>query len=106
MEYSLNDPTLKVRLQKKRNDKTNFHDTEGYFVLKIQGLKVQSHFFINNYLWITIIFMTCWIMEIYKKTINKQHEYGCKIVIPKNSDVSMIGYRCGLSQYPNLYDQK
>ena len=39
----------------------------------------------------------------YKKIVRKFHDTGWKNIYHTSSDVSMIGYGCGVSQYPQLF---
>ena len=39
----------------------------------------------------------------YKKTVRKFHDTGWKNSCHTSSDVSMLGYGCGLSQYPQVF---
>ena len=39
----------------------------------------------------------------YKKTVRKFHGTGCKNSYHTSADVSMIGYGCGMSQYPHFF---
>ena len=39
----------------------------------------------------------------YKKTVRNVHDTGWKISYHNSSDVSMIGYGCAVSQYPQLF---
>ena len=38
----------------------------------------------------------------YKKTVRNVHDTGWKISYHNSADVSMIGYGCGVSQYPQF----
>ena len=38
--------------------------------------------------------------------VRKSHDAGLKNIYFTSSDVSMLGYGCGVSQYPQFYDQE
>ena len=42
----------------------------------------------------------------FKKPMNKLHDAGCKNCHFKYADVYLLGRGCGVSQYPQFYDQK
>ena len=39
----------------------------------------------------------------YKKTVRKLYDTGWKNIYHNSADVSMLGYGCGVSQYPQLF---
>ena len=39
----------------------------------------------------------------YKKTVRKLHDTGCKNSYHTSTDVSMLGYGCGVSQYTQFF---
>ena len=41
----------------------------------------------------------------YKKTVRKFHNYGLENSHHTSADVSMLGYGCGVSQYPQFFVQ-
>ena len=41
----------------------------------------------------------------YKTTIENMHNPGWKAQLFKTADVSMLGYGCDVSQYPQFYDR-
>ena len=41
----------------------------------------------------------------YKRKVRKLHDAGWKENYFTSADVSMLGYGCSLSQYPQFYDQ-
>ena len=42
----------------------------------------------------------------YKRTVWKLHDYVWKNSYFNSADVSMLGYGCGVSQYPQFYDKE
>ena len=40
----------------------------------------------------------------YRTTIQNMHKLGWKAQYFKSADVSMLGYSCGVSQFPQFYD--
>ena len=42
----------------------------------------------------------------YKRTVRKLHDAGWKNCYFTSTDVQMFGYGCGLSPYPQYYDQE
>ena len=44
--------------------------------------------------------------ENYNKTVSKLHDAGCKNSYFTSADVALLGSWCGVSQYPQLYDQQ
>ena len=41
----------------------------------------------------------------YKRTVRELHDYGCKNCYFTSADVAMISHGCGVSMYPQFYDQ-
>ena len=41
----------------------------------------------------------------YKKTVHNMHRLGWKAQYLNSTDISMLGYGCGASQYPQFYDK-
>ena len=39
----------------------------------------------------------------YKKTVRKFHDTGWKNIYNNSADFSMLGYGCGMSQYPQFF---
>ena len=39
----------------------------------------------------------------YKETVRKLHNIGCKNSYHTSADVSMLGYGCGVSMYPQFF---
>ena len=46
--------------------------------------------------------MNNWIIH-YKKTVRNFHDIGWKNSYHTSADVSMLGYGCGVSQYPQFF---
>ena len=44
-------------------------------------------------------------ISIYKKTVKKLHDAGLKNSYFTSADISIIGYGCGVSQYPWFYSK-
>ena len=41
----------------------------------------------------------------YKKTVSKLHDDGMEKSYFTSADVSLLGYGCGVFQYPHIYDK-
>ena len=105
MEKSVLDITDSLRHQKIGFTTSDSRDVEGTFVVKLCDQKVDSHFF-NTKLPVNedghhidkqLSYMN------YKETVRKLHNTGWKKSYNTSADVSMIGYGCGVSMYPQFF---
>ena len=107
MEKSVLDITNRLINVKQGMTTTDVRDIDGNFVVKLRGLNIDTHFFYTqlplnedddnfeeqlNYI-------------NYKITIRKLHGVGWKNSYFNSSDLSMLGYGCGVSRYPPFYDK-
>ena len=105
MEKSVLDITDTSRHQKMGLTTSDVRDVEGTFVVKLRAQKIDSHFLytqlpLNEYdtnLEEQLSYMN------YKKTVRKFHDTGWKNSYHTSADVSMLGYGCGVSHYPQLF---
>ena len=99
------DITDSVRHQKQEFKTSDVRDIEGIFCVKLCAQKIDSHFFYTQFpLNEDDKFFEEQLSHIhYKKTVRKLHDTGWKNSYRTSFDVSMIGYGCGVSQYPKLF---
>ena len=107
MKKSVLDLTFKTRTQKKGSTTTEVNDIYGNVFLKLCGLNIWNKF-LNTQLPLNEddnnIFEQ--LNDInYKRTSSKLHDAGWKNSYFISDCVYMISYGCGMSQYPQFYDQ-
>ena len=101
------DITDSLRNQKHILTTTDVRDIDGTFVVKLRGLKIENHHFntklpLNE---VDKIFEEKLNDINYKKTIRKINDVGWENSYFTSADVFMLGYACGVSQYPQFYDK-
>ena len=101
------DVTDSIRHQKIGLTTSDSIDVEGMFVVNLCAQKTESHFLntklpqneggnnLDNQL----------SLDDFKMTVRKLHDCGWKNSSHKSADVSMLGYGCGVSMYPQFYDK-
>ena len=96
---------MKIQQQKKGRTTTNVEYTIDYINDKLEGQKCENTFY-HKHLPINkdTKFDNISNNENFKKTI-EMDGIGCKSNCFKSAEVSMIGYVCGASIYPQVYDQ-
>ena len=80
----------------------------GNVFVKLRGLKTKIYIFLINFLPLNVNednFNGKWYDIFYERTVIKLYDDGWKNIFPACDDVSLIGYGCGVSQYPQVYDQ-
>ena len=105
MKKSVLDITDSVRHQKQGFTTSYVRDIKVTVVVKLRGQNIDNYFFYtqlplnedDNYFEEELNDIN------YKKTVKKLHEASWKNSYFTSSDVSMFGYRCGVSQYPQFY---
>ena len=105
MEKSVFDITESTRHQKQVLTTSDVRDIEGTFVVKLRGKNIDAHFFYaqlplneddNNF--------EEKLNDInYRKKVKKLHDAGRKNSYFTSSDVSILVYGYGVSQYPQFY---
>ena len=91
--------------QKQELTTSNVRDTEETFVVSLRGQNIENYFFYtqlplnedDNHFEQQLNYIN------YKKTVKKLHDAGWKKSYFTSDDVSMLGYGCGVSQYPQFY---
>ena len=105
MDKSVLDIIDSLRHQKQGLKTSDVRDIEGIFVVKLRAQNIDSHFFYtqfnlneddNNYKEQSSY-------NNYKKIVRKLHDTGWKNSSLTSSDVSMLGYGCGVSQYTQFF---
>ena len=105
MEKSVLDITEILRHQKQGFTTSDVRYVEGIFVVKLRAQKIDSHFLStqlplnedDNNTKEQLSYMN------YKKTVRKFHDTGWKDSYHNSADISMHGYGCGVSQYPQFF---
>ena len=104
MEKSVLDVTDSIRHQKIGLNISESIDIQGIFVVKLRDQNTESHFF-NTQLPLNKDGNNLdkqLSSRNYKITVRKLHDCGWKNSSHKYADVSMLGYGCGVSMYPNF----
>ena len=91
--------------QKQGLKTSDVRDIEGTFVVKLYGQNSKNYFFYaklplnedDNSFEEQLKYIS------YKKMVKKLHDDGWKNSYFTSTDVYMLGYGCGVSQYPQLY---
>ena len=102
MDKSVLDITDSLIHQKQVLTTSDVRYIEGIFVVKLRAQNIGSHFFYKqlplnedgNNFEEQLSYMN------YKKAVRKLHDTGFKNSYHTSADVSMLGYECGVSQYP------
>ena len=84
---------------------SDVRDIEVTFVVKLHAQNIDSHFFhtqlpLNEY---DNNFEEQLSYMNYKKTVKKLHDTGWENIYFTSADVYMLGYGCGVSQYPQFF---
>ena len=85
--------------------KTELNDIGGIFVVKLRGLNIEN--ILNTKLPLNEYdnnFDEQYNDINYKRTVRDLHDAGLKNSYFTSVDVSILGYGCGVSQYPQFYD--
>ena len=86
---------------------TEVKDIDVTFVVKLSGLNIAIFFNTQLHLNEDDNNFDVKLKDIhYKRTVGNLHDDGWKNIFSNSAGVSMLGYGCGVSQYPQFYDKE
>ena len=99
------DFTTKIRQRKKSMTTTDKDEVYGSYNLKTSRHNIMYTFFYSNLSEFAGNLEGIIDEGTYKTSIQNMHKLDLKANFFNSFDVSMLGYGCGVSQYPQFYDK-
>ena len=104
MEETVHGLTTKIRQREKSMTCTDKDIVEASFKILKPGNNTMHTFFYSNISEFAGNLEGMLHEGKYRTTVQNMHKLGWKAQLFKSADIFMLGYGCGVTQYPQFYD--